>query len=64
MNVMGKRIKYSNEPISLEVIRDFLPAPEELLRAVQGRSAESEASRMKAIPAKDVFKRARSRLKK
>jgi hypothetical protein len=27
---MGKRIKYSKEPVEAEVVRDFLPPPEQL----------------------------------
>jgi hypothetical protein len=30
---MSKRIKYTDEPMELEVIPDFLPPPEELARA-------------------------------
>jgi hypothetical protein len=33
---MSKRIKYSNEPIEAEVIRDFLPPPEQLVVAEEG----------------------------
>lgn len=33
---MSKRIKYSNEPIEAEVIRNFLPPPEQLAVAEVG----------------------------
>lgn len=61
---MSKKIKYSNEPISAEIIRDFPPALAELLREVQRRSAEFDAGRMKSTPAEEVFKRTRARFKK
>jgi hypothetical protein len=33
---MSKRIKYSNEPIKAEVIRNFLPSPEQLVAGEEG----------------------------
>lgn len=68
---MSRKIKYSNEPIDAEVIRNFLPTPEELalverawLEEVQRRSAEFDAGRAKSFPAEQVFRRASARLKK
>jgi putative addiction module component (TIGR02574 family) len=68
---MRKKIKYPNEPIDLEIIRDFRPTPAELatierswLDEVHRRSAEFDAGKMKSTPAEEVFRRIRSRLKK
>jgi hypothetical protein len=33
---MSKRIKYSNEPIEAEVVRDFLPPPDQLVLTEEG----------------------------
>lgn len=68
---MSKKVKYSNEPVQAEVIRDFLPPPDELAAGksawpdeVQRRSADLDTGRMKSRPAEKVSRRVRSRLKK
>lgn len=68
---MSTKMKYTNEPVQAEVIRDFLPRPDELvaierawLDEVRRRSREFDAGRMKSSPAEEVFRRVRSRLKK
>jgi hypothetical protein len=33
---MSKRIKYTDEPIQAEVVRDFLPSPDELVAGEEG----------------------------
>lgn len=35
---MSRRIKYSNEPMEVEIIRDFLPPPEQLAHAATSLS--------------------------
>jgi hypothetical protein len=38
--------RYSNEPIKAEVIRDFLPSPEQLVAGGEGVSVRSRHSRL------------------
>lgn len=54
---MSKRIKYSNEPIQAEVIRDFLPSPEQLVIAEEGVKVTISLSRRSV----DFFKEAAER---
>jgi hypothetical protein len=54
---MRKRIKYSDEPIQAEVIRDFLPSPDELLADEQGVKVTISLSRRSV----DFFKAAAER---
>jgi hypothetical protein len=42
---MSKKIKYSNEPIQAEVVRDFLPSPDELVVGEQGVKVTISLSR-------------------
>jgi putative addiction module component len=68
---MPKKIKDPSELVEAEVLHDFSPTPEEQvaidyswLEESQRRSAEFDAGRMKSIPAEEVFRRVRQRLKK
>lgn len=54
---MSKRIKYSNEPIKAEVIRDFLPSPEQLVVGEEGIKVTISLSRRSV----DFFKEAAER---
>lgn len=42
---MSKRIKYTNEPIQAEVVKDFLPSPEELAADEEGVKVTISLSR-------------------
>ena len=54
---MSKKIKYSDEPISAEVIADFLPSPEQLLVGEEGVKVTISLSRRSV----DFFKEAAER---
>ena len=54
---MSKRIRYSNEPIKAEVIRDFLPSPEQLVAGEEGIKVTISLSRRSV----DFFKEAAER---
>lgn len=54
---MSKRIKYSNEPIKAEVVRDFLPSPEQLVVGEEGIKVTISLSRRSV----DFFKEAAER---
>jgi hypothetical protein len=54
---MSKKIKYSNEPIKAEVIRDFLPSPEQLVVGEEGIKVTISLSRRSV----DFFKKAAER---
>lgn len=54
---MSKKIKYSNEPIKAEVIRDFLPSPEQLVVGEEGIKVTISLSRRSV----DFFKEAAER---
>lgn len=54
---MSKRIKYSDEPVQAEVVRDFLPPPEELLADEEGVKVTISLSRRSV----DFFKAAAER---
>ncbi|HMN44519.1 MAG TPA: hypothetical protein PKE27_08105 [Povalibacter sp.] len=54
---MSKKIKYSNEPIKAEVIRDFLPSPEQLVAGEEGIKVTISLSRRSV----DFFKEAAER---
>jgi hypothetical protein len=54
---MSKRIQYSDEPIQAEVVRDFLPPPEELLADEEGVRVTISLSRRSV----DFFKAAAER---
>lgn len=54
---MSKKIKYSNEPIEAEVIRDFLPSPEQLVAGEEGIKVTISLSRRSV----DFFKEAAER---
>ena len=51
---MSKRIKYSSEPIKAEVIRDFLPSPDQLVIGEEGVKVTISLSRRSV----DFFKEA------
>jgi hypothetical protein len=42
---MSKKIKYTNEPIQAEVVRDFLPPPDELVVDEEGVKVTISLSR-------------------
>ena len=54
---MSKKIKYTNEPIKAEVIRDFLPSPEQLVMGEEGVKVTISLSRRSV----DFFKAAAER---
>lgn len=54
---MSKRIKYSNEPMEGEVVRDFLPPPEQLAVAEEGVKITISLSRRSV----EFFKKAAER---
>ena len=54
---MSKRIKYSNEPIEAEVIRNFLPPPEQLVLTEEGVKITISLSRRSV----EFFKKAAER---
>ncbi|HKQ81145.1 MAG TPA: hypothetical protein VJS42_03030 [Steroidobacteraceae bacterium] len=54
---MSKRIKYTNEPIEAEVVRDFLPSPDQLVVDDEGVKVTISLSRRSV----DFFKTAAER---
>lgn len=54
---MSKKIKYTNEPIQAEVVRDFLPSPDELVVGEEGVKVTISLSRRSV----DFFKAAAER---
>lgn len=54
---MSKRIKYTDEPIKAEVVRDFLPSPDQLVLGEEGVKVTISLSR-KSV---DFFKQAAER---
>lgn len=54
---MSKRIKYSDEPIQAEVVRDFLPPPDQLATGEEGVKVTISLSRRSV----DFFKEAAER---
>lgn len=54
---MSKRIKYTNEPIKAEVVRDFLPSPDQLVLGEEGVKVTISLSRRSV----DFFKEAAER---
>jgi len=54
---MSKKIKYTNEPIQAEVVRDFLPSPDELVVGDEGVKVTISLSRRSV----DFFKAAAER---
>lgn len=54
---MSKRIKYTDEPIQAEVIRDFLPSPDQLVMGEEGVKVTIALSRRSV----DFFKEAAER---
>lgn len=54
---MGKKIKYTDEPIQAEVVRDFLPSPHELVVLDEGVKVTISLSRRSV----DFFKAAAER---
>jgi len=54
---MSKRIKYTDEPIQAEVVRDFLPSPEQLVMGEEGVKVTISLSRRSV----DFFKEAAER---
>lgn len=54
---MSKKIKYTNEPIQADVVRDFLPSPDELIVGEEGVKITISLSRRSV----DFFKAAAER---
>jgi hypothetical protein len=54
---MSKKIRYTNEPIEAEVVRDFLPTPDQLVMDEEGVKVTISLSR-KSV---DFFKAAAER---
>jgi hypothetical protein len=54
---MSKRIKYSNEPIEAEVVRDFLPPPDQLVLTEEGVKITISLSRRSVEFFKEAAKR-------
>ncbi|MCC5873925.1 MAG: hypothetical protein JJU22_16100 [Gammaproteobacteria bacterium] len=54
---MSKKIKYTDEPIQAEVVRDFLPSPDELAAGEEGVKVTISLSRRSV----DFFKSAAER---
>ena len=54
---MSKRIRYTDEPIKAEVIRDFLPSPDQLVTDKEGVKVTISLSRRSV----DFFKAAAER---
>lgn len=54
---MSKRIKYTDEPIKAEVVRDFLPPPDQLVMGEEGVKVTIALSRRSV----DFFKEAAER---
>ena len=54
---MSKKIKYTNEPIQAEVVKDFLPSPKELAAGEEGVKITISLSRRSV----DFFKAAAER---
>ena len=54
---MSKRIKYSDEPIKAEVVRDFLPSPDQLVMGEEGVKVTISLSKRSV----DFFKAAAER---
>lgn len=54
---MSKKIKYTNEPIQAEVVKDFLPSPDELAAGEEGVKITISLSRRSV----DFFKAAAER---
>lgn len=54
---MSKRIQYSNEPVSAEVVADFLPPPDQLITSEEGVKVTISLSRRSV----EFFKEAAAR---
>jgi hypothetical protein len=54
---MSKKIKYTDEPMQAEVVRDFLPSPDELVAGEEGVKVTISLSRRSV----DFFKAAAER---
>jgi hypothetical protein len=54
---MSNKIRYTNEPIKAEVVRDFLPSPEQLVAGEEGIKVTISLSRRSV----DFFKEAAER---
>lgn len=54
---MTKRIKYTDEPVQAEVVRDFLPSPDQLVLGEEGVKVTISLSRRSV----DFFKEAAER---
>nr|WP_298725035.1 hypothetical protein [uncultured Steroidobacter sp.] len=54
---MSKKIKYTDEPIQAEVVRDFLPSPDQLVMGEEGVKVTISLSRRSV----DFFKEAAER---
>ncbi len=54
---MSKKIRYTDEPIQAEVVRDFLPSPDELIAGEEGVKVTISLSRRSV----DFFKAAADR---
>lgn len=54
---MSKRIRYSDEPIHAEVVRDFLPPPDQLVAGEEGVKVTISLSRRSVDFFKEVAER-------
>lgn len=54
---MSKKIKYTNEPVKAEVVRDFLPSPEQLVVGEEGVKVTISLSRRSVDFFKDAAER-------
>ena len=54
---MSKKIRYTDEPISAEVVRDFLPSPDQLVVGEEGVKVTISLSRRSVEFFKDAAER-------